>query len=108
MNRQIAIQTLLALIKKEALAKVTSGYASNNPQNYPLQLLNYLLQSKEENINHWFTALGVLSIHQAMFAINLLQDAHKLSGYQPFTWPKEAELLDVIAQGAKLTKADAG
>lgn len=108
MKRETAIQALLAVIKKDALAKVTSGFATNDQKNYPLQLLNYLLQNREATTDHWFTALGVLSIHQAMLALQLLQQAHTLSGYPPLNWANKGELLDVIAQGAKLTKADAG
>jgi len=108
MKRETAIQALLAVIKKDALSKVTSGLASGDQKNYPLQLLNFLLQNKEATNDHWFTALGVLSIHQAMLTLQLLQQAHALSGYPPFKLADEGKLLDTIAQGAKLTKADAG
>lgn len=108
MKRDTAIKALVDLISIEALKKTTCMAAEQQPYNYPLQLLNAVLHKKEEETSNWFTALGVLSIHQGLYALQLIHEARKLAGQKPLSIVTKRHLLTVIAQGAKLTKADAG
>ncbi|MCW3077938.1 MAG: hypothetical protein JWO32_2547 [Bacteroidetes bacterium] len=108
MKRDTAIKMLLNTIKKEALIKITHELAQQQPTNYPLQLLNASFGFKEDQNYNWFTALGVLCINQVQFTANLLQKAHTASGYPPYSVSVKGELLNAIASGAMLTRADAG
>jgi len=108
MKRDIAIKTLLGVVNKEALIKTTDELAQQNPGNFSLQLLHKTLKQTDDLTNNWFTALGVLAINQALFTLYLLQKACILGGHAPMKSEVKRNLLNVIAQGAKLTKADAG
>lgn len=110
MTRQKAIQMLLHKVKLELLMKITAIRSEEQPFNFALQLLNASLSTSDpcDNKKNWFTALGVLCIYQRTFAGRLLQDARETGGDPPMKPIDKKELIDAIASGSKLTKADAG
>ncbi|MCW3075623.1 MAG: hypothetical protein JWO32_232 [Bacteroidetes bacterium] len=109
MKREEAIKKFLSVIKKDILAKVVFEMAQNEPHNYPLQLLKAAFKiTDDETINNWFTSLGVLVVHERLYSGTILQKAHSAAGFPPMNGKAKKELLNLIATGAKLTKADAG
>jgi len=110
MKREEAINKLLQQVTKETLAKVVAVKSGEEPYNYTLQLLNIVFQSvaADDPQKNWFTALGVLCINQRYFSGNILQKAHTSGGNPPMSGMTKKELIDAIASGSKLTKADAG
>lgn len=108
MKRETAIKKLLGIVHKDALAKTVALELQHQPKNYTLLLLNHAFQSCEDKHDNWFTALSVVCIHQGLFALSLVQKAAKLGGTPPLTSAIKRDILNVIAQGGKLTKADAG
>ncbi len=107
MKRETAIKKLLGLIKKETLAKVTDQLAQNEKHNFVLQLLNSTYTQSPDVNNNWFTALAVLFQDQKLFAVRLLRMANTANGNPPMTNLTKTGLIDAIAAGSKLTKADA-
>jgi len=108
MKREEAINKLLQQVTKQMLAKVVAVKSGEEPYNYTLQLLNMVFHSANDPQKNWFTALGVLCINQRYFCSNILQKAHTSGGKPPMSSMTKKELIDAIASGSKLTKADAG
>ena len=109
MTRDEAIEKLLLKVQQAVLVQQVNVKAAEQPFNYSLQLLNAAFQIPSADPNkNWFTALGVLCINQRFFSGELLQTACTLSGNPPMTAMAKKELIDAIASGSKLTKADAG
>jgi len=108
MKREDAIKKLLCAVRKDILIKAVLEMAQKETRNYPLQLLNAAFKITDDTNNNWFTALGVLCIHQKVFVGRLIQAAYMASGNSPLSGMTKAELIDAIASGSKLTKADAG
>lgn len=65
-----------------------------------------LLASFTDPYENWFTSLAVLCIYQRHFAGKLLQKVNIANGKPPLIAIVQMELIDAIASGAKLTKAD--
>lgn len=63
---------------------------------------------KDDKTLNWFTALGVLSVFRGSYMLSLFQEVRKVCGCKPLTSVQKKNLLNAVAQGAKLTKADAG
>ncbi len=108
MDRNKAIKKLLQKVKKDVLVQVVKDLAVTQPFNYTLQLLNISFTSATDPKQNWFTALGVLCIYQRFFAGEVLEAGTIKSGNPPMTAKVKKELIDAIASGCKLTKADAG
>ena len=107
MERNKAIKILLQAVKKDILAQEIGQRASEHPFNFNLQLANSTMATSDTHEN-WFTTLAVLCIYQREFAGMILEKAHVESGYPPFDGLAKAKLIDAIASGSKLTRADAG
>lgn len=108
MKRDDAIQKVLLVTSVAQLAATVSSKVTVYPKNYTLQLLYFTAGAASDTQNNWFTALAILCIYQRDFCKRLLQEANIASGHPPLTYKKRAELVEAIASGAKLTKADAG
>ncbi len=108
MTREKAIEKLLHTVKKDVLAKIVIKLAKTQPFNYNLQLLNTILKTSADPKQNWFTSLAVLCIYQRYFAGEILGRGAIDSGNPPLTLLTKAGLIDAIASGSKLTKADAG
>lgn len=106
MKRETAINKLLSTIKLDVLKCTCIQFAQTQPKNYSLKLLISAFTDSDET--NWFTALGVICVHQRPLAKRILQKANIDSGNPPLSNMNKAELIDAIASGAKLTKADAG
>ena len=108
MTREEAINNLLSKIKLNAIVSIVLDYSILQPRNYSLQLLHTIFNVPTDINKDWFTALGVMCTHQKKRSGRILQKANILSGNPPMTETQKTELIDAIAAGAKLTKADAG
>jgi hypothetical protein len=60
-----------------------------------------------DDIKVWFTALAIICVHNPLLAGRILELSTSEAGH-PFMNMNKAELIDAIASGSKLTKADAG
>ena len=108
MTREEAINYLFSKIKLETIISIVLKYSIIQPRNYSLQLLHSVFNMPSDINKDWFTALGVMCTHQKKLSGDILQEANVLGGKPPMTNAEKKELIDAIAAGAKLTKADAG
>jgi hypothetical protein len=80
-----------------------------SPKNEGIDILWAVLQLDPavDPMQTWFTALALICVHDPALAESILLNATTMSG-NPVLNLNKAELIDAIASGSKLTKADAG
>ncbi len=108
MERNQAIKKLLQNVSSNALFKIIVAKANTQPLNFSLQMASVVSPTTTDTKNNWFTAFAVLCINQRLLAGELLQETRTAEGKPKLTLLTKAELIDAIAAGSKLTKADAG
>ena len=108
MERDQAITKLLQTVTTNKLFSVIASKATAQPFNYTLQMVNVFVPASTDPKQNWFTAFAVLCINQRLFAGEIIQETRTAEGKPHLSLMKKAELIDAIASGSKLTKADAG
>jgi len=107
MNKQKIIKEIWSIINSTIFIKKVREMTTQKPKDEGLQLLNAVINLRSDTQDIWFTALAVLCLHEKSVAGKLLKESAASSG-NPITNMTKAELIDAIASGSKLTKADAG
>ena len=107
MNKQTAIKWLWSLTDKITLTKTVSALTNKKPNDEGLQLLNAVLNLSSDTNDIWFTALAILCVREKTAAAKILETSCAISG-NPINKIKVTKLMETLADGCKLTKADAG
>ena len=107
MYKQKVIDKLWTFTDKPTMQDTVNKMLSAKPKDEGLQLFNLVLSDSTDANDIWFTALAVLCFHETDTAGKLLKSSAATSGHHMSSLNK-AELIDAIASGSKLTKADAG
>ena len=100
---------LTSAVATDKLGEVIATKAQEMPLNSTLQMVNRMFQlSTTDTFQNWFTAFAVLCVNQRLLAGELIQLARIADSHPEVPLMSKAELIDAIASGSKLTKADAG
>jgi len=108
MKKDEVIKRVLALMTMDSLKKSVEKLLLVKPDNDGLNLFKAALAAKDDEKHLWFTSFAVLCALKPKLAGKLIEEAVVLSGHPPIFNLNKAELIDAIASGSKLTKADAG
>ncbi len=108
MERNQAIKKLLQNVSSNALFNIIVTKANAQPLNFSLQMASVIAPVSADTKNNWFTAFAVLCINQSVLAGEIIDAAREAEGNPPLNSLAKKELIDAIAAGCKLTKADAG
>lgn len=108
MTKDEVIKKVLSLMTMDALKKSVEKLMIEKPNNDGLILFRATLNAKDDAQHLWFTAFAIMCTLKPKLAGKLIDSAVSLSGNPPVFNLNKAELIDAIASGSKLTKADAG
>ncbi len=108
MKKEKVIKRVLALMTMDSLKKSVEKLLLVKPDNDGLNLFKAALNAKDDEKHLWFTPFAVLCALKPKLAGKLIESAVVLAGNPPIFNLNKAELIDAIASGSKLTKADAG
>ena len=108
MKKDEVIKRILALMSIDSLKKATDELLKVKPNHDGLNLFKAALNSKDDEKHLWFTAFAVLCRLKPRLAGKLISSAVEFANHPPIFNLNKAELIDAIASGSKLTKADAG
>lgn len=92
----------------DGLKKSVDKLMTEKSNNDGLILFRATLNAKDDAQHLWFTAFAILCTLKPKLSGKIITGAIALSGNPPIFNLNKAELIDAIASGSKLTKADAG